>query len=47
MADRFCGGSATRFSGLEYAAPCLSQHLREVANVGTFPTAFAPFQGNE
>ena len=47
MADRFCGRSATWFSGLEYAVPCLSQHLREVANLGAFPAAFDSLQGNE
>jgi len=47
MANRFCGRCATWFSGLEYTAPCLSQHLREVANLGTFPTTFDPLQGNE
>jgi hypothetical protein len=47
MADRFCGSSATGFSGLEHAVPCLSQHLREVANLGAFPTAFDSLQGNK
>ena len=47
MADRFRRSSATRFSGLEYAASCASQRLREVVNLGTFPATFDPFQGNE
>ena len=47
IADRFCGSRATWFSGLEYAVPCLSQHLREVANLGAFPAAFDPLQGNK
>jgi hypothetical protein len=47
VADRFGGGSATRLSGLEYAVPCLSQRLREAADLGAFPTAFDSLQGNE
>ena len=47
MADRFSGCSATWFSGLEYAVSCLSQRLREVANLGAFPTTFDSLQGNK
>jgi len=47
MADRFSGSSATWFSGLEYAVSYLSQRLREVANLGAFPTAFDSLQGNK
>ena len=47
MADRFSSRSATWFSGFEYAVPCLSQRLSEVANLGTFPTAFDSLQGNK
>jgi hypothetical protein len=47
VTDRFCGSSATWFSGLEYAAPRPSQHLSEVANMGAFPTAFDSLQGDK
>jgi hypothetical protein len=47
MADRFSSRSATWFSGLEYAVSYLSQRLREVANLGAFPTAFDSLQGNK
>ena len=47
VADRFGCRSATWFSGLEHAVSCLSQHFREVANLGAFPAAFDPLQGNE
>ena len=47
MADRFGGSRATRLSGLEYTVSCLSQHFREVANLGAFPTAFDSLQGNK
>ena len=47
VADRFGGRSAAWFPGLEYAVPCLNQRLREVADLGAFPTAFDPLQGNE
>ena len=47
MADRFGCRRAARFSRLEYAITCLGQHLGEVADLGAFPAAFDPLQGNE
>jgi hypothetical protein len=47
MADRLGGRSPTWLSGLEYDVACLGQHLREVANLGAFPAAFDPLQGDE
>src|SRR4029077_2175509 len=47
MTDRFCGRSATWFSGLEYAVPSLSQHLNEVENVGAFSAAFDSLKGDK
>jgi hypothetical protein len=44
LTDRFRTSSPTRFSGLKHAVPCLSQDLREVANLGAFPTAFDSFK---
>jgi hypothetical protein len=47
VADRFGSRSAAWLSGLEYAVPCLSQRLCEVADLGAFPAAFDPLQGDE
>ena len=47
MANRFRSRCATWLSGLEYTVSCLSQHFREVANLGAFPTAFDSLQGNK
>jgi hypothetical protein len=47
IADRFGSSRTSWFSGLEHAVPCLSEQLREVANLGTFPAAFDSLQGNK
>jgi hypothetical protein len=47
IADRFSSSRTAWLSGLEHAVSCLSQYLCEMANLGAFPTAFDPFEGNK